>query len=664
MYSACFDPRRAKMTAVVSNSFSKTESSPSADEDISAATNAPLAEYQRRRIEFAGHAQQLARVDRRLSLTRAALFVIGVGLLAWGFYSPIFAWWWCLLPVIGFAAAVVRHESVSRQLDRCRRGIAYHEQNLDRLEHRWPSAGTTGERYVDEQHPYECDLDLFGKGSLFQLLCRARTRLGEDVLAGWLRTAANPSAIDFRQRAINELRGRVDLRENLALLPAEVHDSLDQKLLHHWASQPPQSLSWRWLAAAGTFGIAAVVSGIGWMVLGWPLAILVFVAILELLLHFALKNSLLRVAHDMDKANSGLAILSQVLSVLEAEQFHTPLLAALVAQIDSEHHVPSWQIHRLQKLSAWLDSAWHNQLFAPLAFLLCLPIWLTHAIERWRATVGPHIEQWLDAVGQFEAISSLAGYAFEHPADPFPEIIAVEVGRWSDGLVRRDSNLPTSPPPVLPTSAPVFDAAGLGHPLIPVERCIRNDIRFGAEPRLVMVSGSNMSGKSTLLRTIGSNVVLALAGAPVRATRMRVSPFVLATSIRVHDSLLEGASLFFAVISRMKSIVERTGGPIPVLFLIDEILPGTNSHDRRVGAEGIIRRLLDRGAAGLVTTHDLALTDIVEKLGSIAVNVHFEDRLESGRMTFDYRIRPGVVRRSNALELMRLVGLGEMPDEG
>ena len=239
-------------------------------------------------------------------------------------------------------------------------------------------------------------------------------------------------------------------------------------------------------------------------------------------------------------------------------------------------------------------------------------------------------------MGQFEAVSSLSGYAFEHPADPFAEVIP-------SGLV--------------------FVATGLGHPLIPDDRCVRNDIRFGREPRLVMVSGSNMSGKSTLLRTIGSNVVLALAGAPVRATTMKISPVILATSIRVHDSLLEGSSLFYAVISRLKGIVERTGGTIPLMFLIDEILPGTNSHDRRVGAEGIIRRLLDRGAFGLVTTHDLALTDIVGQLGSIALNVHFEDRLEAGRMTFDYQLRPGVVRRSNALELMRLIGLGEMKDD-
>ena len=595
------------------------------------------AEYQRRRDGFFIELQRLAKIDRKLSLSRLGLFVVGIGLAAMSLTASEVAPWWCVIPFGLFAIAIVRHERVARSLDRCRRGIAYHDANIDRLEHRWQDAQPIGERYVDEHHPYEFDLDLFGKGSLFQLLCRARTRLGEDTLADWLRSAASPSAIDFRQRAINELRGRVDLREELALLPAEVHDSIDQSLLQDWAARAPRLLSRTLLLTAGLLGFAALITGFGWLLFDWPLAYFASVVTIELVLHFAFRGMLQQVAHDIDRADAGLAILSQVLNVLEAERFQTPFLTALRSQLDTERHPPSWQIRRLHRLDEWLDSSLHNQFFVPFAFLLCLPIWLSHAIERWRATIGPRIAQWLDAVGQFEAISSLAGYAFEHPADPFPEIAGPEAQ---------------------------FDAVGLGHPLIPEDRSVRNDLRCGKQPQLVMVSGSNMSGKSTLLRTIGSNVVLAFAGAPVRATKLKLSPFVLATSVRVHDSLLEGASLFFAVISRLKGIVERTGGQTPLLFLIDEILPGTNSHDRRVGAEAIIRQLLHRGAVGLVTTHDLALTDIVDKLGHIAMNVHFEDRLEEGRMTFDYLLRPGVVRRSNALELMRLIGLGEPVESG
>jgi len=233
-------------------------------------------------------------------------------------------------------------------------------------------------------------------------------------------------------------------------------------------------------------------------------------------------------------------------------------------------------------------------------------------------------------VGEFEALGSLAAYAYERPQDPFPELAEAEG---------------------------CFEGEGLGHPLIPEGRNVRTDLRLSGELRVLVVSGSNMSGKSTLLRTVGVNAVLALAGAPVRARRLRLSPLEVGASIHVQDSLQAGASRFYAEITRLRQIVELTKGPRPVLFLLDEILHGTNSHDRRVGAEGVVRGLVGRGAIGLVTTHDLALALIADGLAPRAANVHFEDHLEAGKMTFDYRLRPGVVQRSNALELMRSVGL-------
>lgn len=233
-------------------------------------------------------------------------------------------------------------------------------------------------------------------------------------------------------------------------------------------------------------------------------------------------------------------------------------------------------------------------------------------------------------MGQFEALAALAGQAYEHPGDPFPEIV---------------------------DAGPRLEGEGLAHPLLPEAQAVRNDVRFTGDLRLLMISGSNMSGKSTLLRTVGVNTVLALAGAPVRATRLVVSPLAVAACMRVQDSLQRGMSHFYAEIKRLRTIVDLCDGPQPVLFLLDEILHGTNSHDRRVGAEALIGGLLERGALGLVTTHDLALSEIAGKLEPQAINVHFADHLEGERMVFDYRLQPGVVRKSNALELMRAVGL-------
>jgi DNA mismatch repair ATPase MutS len=304
-------------------------------------------------------------------------------------------------------------------------------------------------------------------------------------------------------------------------------------------------------------------------------------------------------------------------------------LVEVRAALDVDGLAPSQQIARLNRLIDMLDAR-RNMIFAPLAALLLWPLQFAIAIERWRQSSGPAVARWLAAVGELEALSSLAGYSYEHPHDPFPELV--------EGEAR-------------------FEAEGLGHPLIPESRSVRTDLQLSAELCVLVVSGSNMSGKSTLLRTVGTNTVLALAGAPVRARRLCLSPLQVGASIRIQDSLQAGASRFYAEITRLRQIVELTDGELPVLFLLDEILHGTNSHDRRIGAEGVVRGLVERGAIGLVTTHDLALARIAEELAPRAANVHFEDHLEGGKISFDYLLRPGVVQRSNALELMRSVGL-------
>jgi DNA mismatch repair ATPase MutS len=301
----------------------------------------------------------------------------------------------------------------------------------------------------------------------------------------------------------------------------------------------------------------------------------------------------------------------------------------LRAALESNGLSPSKQITRLRQWISLLESA-KNQLFIPIAFLLLWETQIMLAIEAWRARSGAAIPRWLSALGEFEALCALAGYAYEHPQDPFPELVV-------DG--------------------PYFDGAEIGHPLLPKTQCVRNSLALGNELRVLLVSGSNMSGKSTLLRTVGINIVLALAGAPVCAQRLQLSPLAIGATLRVQDSLQSGSSRFYAEISRLRQLMDIAKGPLPLLFLLDEILHGTNSHDRRVGAEGLIQGFLKHNAIGLVTTHDLALAKIVETLAPRAANVCFEDRLVDGKLVFDYRMRPGIVQKSNALELMRSVGL-------
>jgi DNA mismatch repair ATPase MutS len=342
-----------------------------------------------------------------------------------------------------------------------------------------------------------------------------------------------------------------------------------------------------------------------------------------------LRRRVLSVLGAVEEPQRELKVLRLALERLERERFQSPKLAAVQAALRKEGQLSSEEIRKFLRLTVLIDSQ-RNQFFRPISYILMWGTQLAYAIEDWRRRNGPEVPRWLAAVGELEALCALSGYAYEHPGDPFPEIA---------------------------DAPPLLDAREVRHPLLPSDQCVPNSVKLGGELQLFVVSGSNMSGKSTLLRTLGVNVALALAGAPVRARSFRVSPVNMGATLRVQDSLQTGTSRFYAEIQRLRQIVDMTAGPLPVLFLLDEILHGTNSHDRAIGAEGILRGLIDQGAIGLVTTHDLALARAAEALAPRAANIHFEDHLENGKMIFDYTLRPGVVQKSNALELMRTVGL-------
>jgi DNA mismatch repair ATPase MutS len=252
------------------------------------------------------------------------------------------------------------------------------------------------------------------------------------------------------------------------------------------------------------------------------------------------------------------------------------------------------------------------------------------AAEVWRRVHGKAVAAWLNVVGEIEALLSIAAYSYEHPADPFPEFVE---------------------------GPPTFHAEELGHPLIPIAKCVRNTVSINGDTRALLISGSNMSGKSTLMRAVGINTVLAMTGAPVRAQRMQLTPLHVAASILVNDSLQEGSSRFYAEITRLRHICDLAEQRPPVLFLLDELLQGTNSKDRLIGAEAVVSELIDSGAIGIISTHDLALTDMQRSGQGRLQNMHLQDEIEDGKMKFDFKLRDGVVTKSNGVELMRLIGL-------
>lgn len=583
----------------------------------------PRSEYLKRLEHRKRRVVHDEREDRQISLLRliaAIAFVLGA--LA-GFVEHLISAWWLLLPAAVFIVLIGIHERVARALSRARKSVRFYENGLARIEDRWIGRGQSTEMFRDESHLYARDLDIFGPASLFELLCTARMRSGEETLASWLSSPADRDEIIARQNAIEELRDRLDLREDLVILASDLRSSIHPEILTRWGTSP------RVLENNAARVLMVFLAMLTIVLLVESPALRPFILSIDAAVGLFYRKRVRDVMGVVERPEHELELLSQILARIEKEEFKCAKLVHLRRALDTGGLAPSRQIGRLAGILNALN--WRrNQMFAPLSVLVFWATQLAFAIEDWRAKCGPSIGPWMRIAGEFEALCALAGYAYEHPADPFPEI---------DG------------------TGPVFECVELRHPLMAGDRSVPNSVQLDVTRQLLVVSGSNMSGKSTLLRTAGVNAVLALSGAPVRAKSVRISPLAIGATLRIQDSLQAGTSRFYAEIQRIHHIMELTRGGVPVLFLLDEVLHGTNSHDRAVGAEAIVKGLLDRGAIGLVTTHDLALAKVAESLGSRAANVHFEDEMVDGRMVFDYRMRPGVVQKSNALALMRAVGL-------
>ena len=592
----------------------------------------PSEEYVQRRNDRESRAAHYEKIHIRLGNVRFILALVA-GIMVWAsFRAHYLSPWELAAPVAVFLAVASYHSRILRARELAERGAAFYERGLARIEDRWAGAGETGERFDDAQHVYSADLDLFGKGSLFQLLSTARTRMGEDTLARWLLAPATVERIRERHAAVEELRDQIDLREDLAVLGEDVGVGVHPGALLKWAESPNQMkpLWLPWLALL--LALLAVSGAVVWAHWG-RVTPLVVVIVIEAVVTYRLKKPLEEVLHGTEHAFRDLDLLSGVLERMEAHRFRSPWLKALQQELLSSGAPSSQAIAWLRTLVDRVESR-HNVFIRIIDVPLMYSVQVAFAAERWRRAHGSALRRWVNAIGEMEAILSLATYSFEHPADPFPA--------FKDGEA-------------------CFAGEELGHLLIPAESCIRNSISICGQTRVLLISGSNMSGKSTLLRAVGMNVVLAMAGAPVRARGLELSPLQVGASIRINDSLREGNSRFYAEIKRLRQINDLAGGNPPLLFLLDELLQGTNSKDRLIGGEGIVRALVNRGAIGLVSTHDLALTDIGGSMDAPLKarlrNVHFQDELANGRMTFDYKLRDGIVTKSNGLELMRSIGL-------
>jgi hypothetical protein len=605
----------------------------------------PADGYARRRV---AHDRDRARHARRAELLSwlrvlvflAAVALAGLGLAATGPGTVVFG--------VGFVLVLLLFTGVARAHRHARRRAAWHaalaavcDEGLARLERRWADIPVPAAPAADPAHPYAADLGVVGRASLLHLLGPTGPATGTRTLAAWLLDAAPPDVVRARQEAAAELAPLVEFREELgarARLTGRSRAS-DLERFTRWAESAP------WLAARPLLRVVRWLVPAAWAATA-ALAMLdvvepgafsapLVIGIVGLALARGVPRHLARSAPGGD----AFRLFGQQFALAVRPQLRAPELRRLQGALAGGGVPAALHVRRLQRA---LDAG--ELRYSPLAhaMLNVVVAWDLHvlaALDRWRRIAGRDVRGWFAALGELEALAACGTLAHDHPDWTLPELDAC---------------------------APTLDAEGLGHPLLAPAACVRNDVAVGPPGTVLLVTGSNMAGKSTLLRAIGANAVLAQAGAPACARRLRLPPVQLLTSMRIADSLEGGLSFFMAELVRLKAVVDAArahpaaGGAPRALFLLDEILQGTNSAERQVAARRVLEHLLATGAVGAVSTHDLGLAD-APPLRDAAVHVHFRETLAGDpaapAMTFDYRLRPGPATSANALQLVRLMGL-------
>ncbi len=587
-------------------------------------------------------AEALDRRMARIANGRAVTFLAAVVFTGLAIFErlPAVAWPGAAVSAVAYVVLALHHARLLRRERRAQEEAAWHARALARLDGTWPSLPSTGERFVDAHHLYTSDLDIFGTGSLFQWLDETSTGAGEERLAAWLRAPATADVLRGRQEAAQELASMADVRRDLAVAGhlARAGRSSPRAFLA-WAEGPPrlQSISWArplaWALPAFTL-LTAILSATGVVprILPWA------GVLLQLLVVALTRRSLGEAWTSFALAEAGGATLGGAFARLEQASFHSELLRRLSAGFSPSGLPVSTRMQRFARLLGLAESR-RNQLHPVVNLLTLWDVHVFSRLEDWRRQNGALVRQWLEALAEVEALGCLGNVVADHPDFHFPEV---------DGLKAH------------------LSAHGVWHPLL--RDAVPNDVELPAPGFLLLVTGSNMSGKSTLLRALGVNAVLALAGGPVAAERLSLSVLHILTSMRVQDSLSAGVSFFHAEVLRLKAVLEAAAAfPGQSLVLLDEILLGTNSGERRVASREVLRLLLEAQALGAVTTHDLALARLeAEHPGSLRA-VHFQDHVEAGEMRFDYQLREGVVRTTNALRLMQQAGIpvrAHPPGEG
>ena len=590
----------------------------------------PREVYLSRETEFSGSAERLKKLSDRLSMARLAAFAGGLVLFAVLLsFSVIAAVVTLAVALVLFAWLVIKYETTEKSRKRYLHLAEINRLELKCLEGDF-SGFKSGEEYAERDHPYSYDLDIFGKASLFQYMCRTTSKPASDRLAEYLKQPGTLEEILLRQEAVAELQPLTDWRQELMTLgylnagagndPAPLMQWLDSDDLFRKTGR--EKIITGCLSLLALAAVTAVIAGL-------PAGILAPVFGVNFIFYFTRFKRISKLQEQVSRSSDLLKAYSEIIRLIENRKLTSPLLQKLQSAFRDEI-AASDRIRQLSKLVSRLDYRLNVLVSAPLNLLFFADIHFCLALEKWKREHAPRIPGWFALMAEFEALASLANLAFNNPGWVYPEV--------TDDYF-------------------VFRADEMGHPLIPSDRRINNSFITEGAGKAIIVTGSNMSGKSTFLRTCGVNAVLAFAGAPVCASAFTVSLVRLHSSMRISDSLEENISSFYAELRRLRSIISGAESDPRAFLLLDEILRGTNSDDRYAGSVALIKQLTGYGAVAMVATHDLRLAGLEKELPESIENYHFDVKVNDEELFFDYRLTPGICSSFNASLLMKKMGI-------
>ena len=536
-----------------------------------------------------------------------------------------------LAGIVGFLILLKKHQQIKRERDLNHHLAFINQDEASRLKRQYLRP-ETGEQFASSTHSYTGDLDVFGKHSLFRLLNRTHTYLGQNRLAAWLKAPASPDAIRLRQEAVVELKPELNWRQEFeaqAYLEETINRSPDA--LIKWATAETVPLPGylnliRFLFPAITLGLF-----VAWLTGYLPGSGVLFGLAIHGLVLRQLSARAGEVSEQTADISTALKAFQNLFHQAEKVAGDSVRIRAIRQALTADARSVSTIIGQLSRLTEGLNYRRNPYFYFLFGVATLWDIHYLLRLEAWRTKHGADLSVWFEALGELEALNSLAGFSYAHPDYATPDVV-------EDTLT--------------------LDFTQASHPLLAPDRSIGNSLTFAGNGQTILITGSNMSGKSTFLRTVGANVVLALAGAVVSAERFWCSPVHVFTSMRTQDSLEESTSSFYAELKRLQTLIGLTKQPkaIPVLYFLDEILKGTNSADRHRGAEALIRQMHQTTASGFVSTHDLELGQLTDA-DSFVRNFHFQSDLNNGELVFDYKLRTGICESFNASQLMQAIGI-------